>query len=195
MTSSGCAGSAIPDPRAAVAAYATAAERGDARGVYAMLTDEAKRAYGPDGTRRLLDDARLEIVREAKNAGSAKSVVHAVAEVRYVDGERADLDVENGHFRVSAAAGLPAGARTVAEALGELRGALAERSYAALVRILSTDTRGAIEVDMRSLVSGLEHPDALEVKVHGETAEVDVPGGHKVLLRREAGVWRVHDFD
>jgi hypothetical protein len=96
---------------------------------------------------------------------------------------------------VSAAAGLPAGARTVAEALGELRGALAERSYAALVRILSTDTRGAIEVDMRSLVSGLEHPDALEVKVHGETAEVDVPGGHKVLLRREAGVWRVHDFD
>jgi hypothetical protein len=105
------------------------------------------------------------------------------------------LDLEGGHFRVSAAAGLPAGARTPAQALGELRGALARRSYAALVRVLSGETRSALEGDMRSLVEGLEHPDALDVRAHGETAEVEVPGGHKVLLKREAGVWKVVDFD
>jgi hypothetical protein len=105
------------------------------------------------------------------------------------------LEVEDGKYRISAAAGLPFGARTPAAALSELRRALAQRSYAALIRVLSSDTRGAVEGDMRTLVEGLERPDALDVKVHGESAEVSVPGGHKVLLKREAGIWRVHDFD
>jgi hypothetical protein len=142
-----------------------------------------------------LDEGRAEIMQQARAMASPSANVRAVAEVRYVDGEVSVLVVEGGRYRISAAAGLPAGARTPSQALGELRGALSRRSYPALVRLLSSDTRAALEGDVRALVSGLERPDTLSVKVHGETAEVEVPGGHKVLLKREAGVWRVFDLD
>ncbi len=188
-----CASRPLPDPKSTVAAFAAAAERGDAAAMNALMTADTRRDYGVEGTRRLLAEARDEIAHEARE--TAHAVVHAVAEVPYVDGERATLVLEDGHYRISAASGLPAGARTPADALGELRIALAGRDYPALVRVLSADTRNALEADMRSIVVGLDHPDSLEVKVHGETAEVNVPGGHKVTLRREAGVWTIHDFD
>ncbi len=185
----------LPDPRGAAQEYAEAAKKNDARAVYALLTEDARSTYGVAGTEKLLSDSRKEIVEHAAAMAGPAATVQAVAEVRYVDGEAAVLAVEHGHYRITAAAGLPAGARTPSQALGELRGALSRRSYAALVRLLSTDTRAAMEGDLRSLVAGLERPDALSVKVHGETAEVEIPGGHKVLLKREAGVWRIHDFD
>jgi len=191
----GCSRTPIPDPRAATAEYSTAVARNDARAVYSMMTDEAKVAFGMDGTRRLLSDTREEVLRQTKAVASDRAKVRAVAEVQYVDGERAVLEVEGGRYRVSAAAGLPFGARTPGAALSELRRALAQRSYASLIRVLTSDTRGSLEGDMRTLVDGLERPDTLDVKIHGENAEVSVPGGHRVRLKREAGVWRVHDFD
>ena len=45
------------------------------------------------------------------------------------------------------------------------------------------------------VVEGLEQPEGLEVKMAGDSATVQIPGGHEVRLRREAGVWRVEDFD
>jgi hypothetical protein len=63
------------------------------------------------------------------------------------------------------------------------------------MRVLSPSTRAAIENDLRSLVLGLERPETLEVRTTGDVATVLVPGGHHVRLRREAGVWRVDDFD
>src|SRR5262249_58777916 len=121
--------------------------------------------------------------------------VKAHARVRYPDGEEATLDLEDGRFRIAAADALPAGARTPAQALEQLRRVLARRSYAGLLRVLSPATRSAIENDIRSLVEGLEQPEGLEVQVAGDTATVQIPGGHEVKLRREAGVWRGGDFD
>jgi hypothetical protein len=118
-----------------------------------------------------------------------------VAEVPYANGERAIVDIDGGRYRVSAAAGLPSAARTPSQALADLRVALLRRSYAALIRLLSTETRLALERELRSMATGLENAQALDVKVSGETAEVTVPGGHKVVLKRERGVWRVHDLD
>ncbi|HEX3597869.1 MAG TPA: hypothetical protein VHU80_22325 [Polyangiaceae bacterium] len=195
VTVGGCSRTTLPDPRSTAREYAEAAKRNDARAVYALLTDDARASYGVAGTEKLLADARDEIVAHANQMAAPGASVRAVAEVKYVDGETAVLAVEHGGYRITAAAGLPAGARTPSQALGELRGALSRRSYPALIRLLSADTRAAVEGDLRSLVTGLERPDALSVKVHGETAEVEIPGGHKVLLKREAGVWRIHDFD
>ena len=117
------------------------------------------------------------------------------ARLRYADGEQVELDVEEGRFAIRSASVLPAGARTPAQALSELRAALARRSYAALIRVLSSETRSAMENDLRSLVEGLEQPETLDVKVSGDSAEVEVPGGHSIRLKREAGIWRIEDFD
>ncbi|HEX7668062.1 MAG TPA: hypothetical protein VF395_00680 [Polyangiaceae bacterium] len=191
----GCGGASLPDPRVTAAEYGAAAAKGDARAVHALMTEEARRTYGEEGTKRLLADARDEITRQASAFSSPAATVRVEAEVPYVDGERAIIEVSAGHYRVSAASGLPAAARTPTQALLDLRAALARRSYPALVRLLSEGTRTAMERDLSALVTGLENPESLEVKVHGDAAEVVVPGGHKVRLAREAGVWRIHDFD
>ena len=191
----GCGSRALPDPRATVAEYRDAAARGDAATVHRLLSDAARVAYGPSGTKRLLEDARGEIVAQASSAAAPSSTVRAVAEVPYAGGERAIVDIESGRYRVSAASGLPSAARTPAQALADLRAALSRRSYAALVHLLSIETRQALERDLRALVEGLASTDALEVKVSGATAEVTIPGGRRVVLKREEGVWRIHDLD
>ncbi len=192
---SGCARPVMPDPRAAARQYADAARRGDADAIYGMLSDEARREFGIEGTRSLVKDSRAELARNAASLAAEHVAMQARARVRFEDGEVAVLQLEDGRFKIDSASAFPAGARTPAEALAELRQALARRSYAALVRVLSGETRGSLESDLRSLVDGLEHPDTLDVKVTGDSAVVRIPGGHSVTLKREAGVWRIDDFD
>jgi hypothetical protein len=195
LATTGCAGAKIPDPRVTVNEYAAAARRGDSQAVFQLLTAEARRAYGAEGVRRLLADEKQEISAQAAGITSKDAAVRVVAEVPFSDGERSVVEVEAGRYRVSAAAGLPSSPRSPAQALSDLRAALSRRSYAALVRVLSEPTRAALEQDLRSLTAGLQNPDALDVKIRGDSAEVVVPGGHKVRLVREAGVWKIHDFD
>jgi len=196
LLASGCHSTSIPDPKDAVRAYAEAASRGDSKAIYGMLSEKSRRSLTPTEVDRMVADEKKELADRAKEVTAAGVVIKARARVRYPDGEDATLDLEpDGVFRISAADALPAGARTPAQALEQLRRVLARRSYAGLIRVLSPATRSAIESDLRSLVEGLEQPEGLEVQVAGDTATVQIPGGHEVKLRREAGVWRVEDFD
>ncbi|MBK7581772.1 MAG: hypothetical protein IPI67_16385 [Myxococcales bacterium] len=191
----GCGGQGLPDPKLAAAEYAAHVEQGDADAIYAMLTRDAQRAHGRTGVKNLVKESQAELSRTARSVASAGSKVEMQATVRFADGEQSALEVEDGNFRVSSAGALPLGARTPAQALAGLRQALARRSYAGVMRVLSSESQSAIENDMRSLVEGLEQPETLDVKISGDRAEVQLPGGHVVKLKREAGFWRVEDFD
>jgi len=191
----GCAGESLPDPKLAAAEYAARVEKGDADGVYALLSSDAQRSYGKSGVRRMIDESKTELARTARAVAAEGGKVEVRATLRYADGEQASLEVEHGQFRVGSAGALPLGARTPAQALAELRQALARRSYAGVLRVLSTESQSALENDMKSLVEGLEQPETLDVKITGDRAEVQVPGGHSVKLKREAGFWRIEDFD
>jgi hypothetical protein len=190
-----CARSTLPDPEAAAHRYAEAAQRGDAEAIHGMLTEASQREFGLEGTKRMVARSSSELERQGEALASEPLEVSTTATVRFADGEIAELVVEDGRFKVASAAVLPAGASTPTEALVELRQALARRSYPTLLRVLSEQSRGALEEDFRSLVEGLEEPDTLDVEVNGDEAEVIVPGGHSVKLKREAGVWKVDDFD
>lgn len=191
----GCASQRVPDPKVTARAYASAAQRGDSDAIYALLTAEGQRALGPSGTKQLVQESKTELGRTAKAIQSDDARVEASAEARFSDGESATLVLEDGHFYVDAASLLPARPRTPSQALSGLRRALARRSYPALMALMSSDSRGALESDMGALVSGLEHPETLDVQVNGDAAEVQLPSGHRILLKREAGIWRVLDFD
>ncbi len=190
-----CAGQRVPDPKVTVRAYATAAVRGVADAIYALLTPEGKRSLGQNGTRQLVSESRSELARTARAIGGKGARVEASAEARFTDGESAILVLENGRFLVDAASLLPARPRTPSQALAGLRRALARRSYPALMALMTSDSRGALETDLGSLVSGLEHPETLDIQINGDSAEVQLPTGHRVTLKRETGIWRVLDFD
>ncbi len=191
----GCGGSAIPAPQGTVEAYARAVRAGDAGGVYELMTERSQRALGRAGAERAVGEARGELTEAASRLAAPSARVEQEARLRFDDGEEARLPLQDGSFRVSSADALPAAARTPAQALEQLRRVLARRSYAGLLRVLSRETRDAIERDLRGLVEGLERPDALDVKVQGDTALVSLPGGHSVRMRREGGRWSVEDFD
>jgi hypothetical protein len=191
----GCATTTIPDPKDAVQAYAEAAAKGDADAIYEMLSEKSKRGLSKDEVKKLVADERAELSDQAKAVTAPGVVVKARAKVRYGDGEDASLELEGDEFRIATADALPAGARTPQQALSQLRRVLARRSYAGLMQVLTSSTRSAIEADLRSLVKGLEEPEALEVDQTGDSATIQIPGGHKVKLKREGGVWRVEDFD
>jgi hypothetical protein len=191
----GCGSTALPDPREAARDYARAARAGDVDALHGMMTERSQRALGKDGVRRSVEDARAELDEQARRLAEPTTRVEQAARVRYGDGEEVVLALEDGAFRISSADALPAGARTPNQALEQLRKVLARRSYAGLMRVLSQETRDAIERDLRGLVEALEHPEALDVKVQGDTASVLLDGGHRVRLRREGGRWSVEDFD
>ena len=188
-----CSPAELPDPRVAAREYAEAAAAGDADALHGMLTSDAQRTYGRDGTRRLVSDARAEMSAQGRALLRPGARVEATATVPLRDGTSVALELEPSGFRVASAETLPSGARTPVEALEDLRRALARRSYPALLRVLSEKVRTAVEKDMRSLENGLADPKTLDVKVMGYRAEVDIPGGHAVTLERDGGTWRVDD--
>jgi len=193
---SGCRASlVVPPPATTVASYVAALERGDAQALYALFDGESRRALSLEDAARLLEEQRAEL-REHGQALAARGRLETPrAELRFQDGEVVALALEGGEFRVEGVSGLPALSRTPAQALGQLRSVLARRSYAGLLRVLSPAMRAALDGELRSLVEGLREPDALPIEVSGDRATVIVPGGHKVKLRREDGVWHVDDLD
>ncbi len=191
----GCAARPVPDPKEAVAEYRAALERGDAARLHGLLSAEARAELTQDEVRALLQESKAELAARSKALSQPSAQTRTVARVRYPDGEWATLDMEQGVFRLRSAAALPAGARTPAEALAELRRALSRRSYPALVRVLSAESRGGLEEQLSSLVLALEQPDALDIQADGDRATVNTPGGHRIELVREDGVWRVRDFE
>src|SRR5262245_49417063 len=129
VASVGCGGHSMPDPRTAADEYAQAVERGDSDAIYALLTSDAQRTHGKQGVKKLTSESKHELMRNAHAVSSGDSKVEMSATVRFADGEQAELPVQDGKFRVGSAGALPEGARTPAQALAELRQALARRSY------------------------------------------------------------------
>ena len=190
-----CSGSSVPDPRSAADEYASAAAKGDADAIYAMMTTSAQKARSKDDVRKLVAEQRGELADQAKQVTAKDARVEATARLRYEDGEEAHLELRDGKFWITSSGALPGGSRTPEQALDQLRRVLARRSYAGLMRVLTPQTRAAIEQDLRSLVNGLERPETLHVQITGDVATVTVSGGHTVKLKRDGGVWRVDDFD
>jgi hypothetical protein len=190
-----CTSQVVPDPRSAAQEYSAAAARGDADAIHSMMTSSAQKAHTRDDVKKIVEAQQAELAEQARALSAKDTRVEATARLRYDDGEEAALELREGQFWVTSSGALPGGARTPEGALEQLRRVLARRSYAGLMRVLSPATRAAIEQDLRSLVTGLEKPETLQLQTTGDSATVLVPGGHHVRLKREGGVWRVDDFD
>lgn len=190
-----CASQAVPEPRAALLQYETAVREKDAAALHALLSAEARRAVSVKDVQNWLAESQPQLQRRAQALTSKSSQWTTRATVRYVDGETATLTLEQGEFRIDAAAALPASARTPEEALSHLRRALAGRNYPALTRILTPDSARALEDKFRGLVNALEQPQALPVQIDGKRASVVTADGHRIELEEKDGVWRVRDFE
>ena len=108
----GCAEARLPDPKLAAVQYAEAARAGDSERIYALLSREAQRDYGRQGTRRLVEQAKAELSRQGAALLSPASRVQASAEIRFEDGESALFELEGGAFHVSSLGTVPSRPRS-----------------------------------------------------------------------------------
>ncbi len=190
-----CAPRALPDPRVAARQWANAVEAGDDAALYAMLTDEARSAHGRDGVARSLATDKRELLALGRAAAAPTAVLETRADVVFSADRTARVVLEEGLFRVAAAAALPAGAESPRGALRELRDVLARRSFAGLLRVLTRDSARSLDGGLEDLVDALAEPSTVRVDVEGRRATAQLPGGHTVTLEREDGIWRVKEFD
>jgi hypothetical protein len=195
LTLLACAPSALPDPRLAAQRWADALQAGDEATVYSLLTDEARRAHGRDGVARLLSADRRELVALGRATTAPAAVLETRADVAFGADRTAHVVLEEGRYRVAAAGALPAGAQSPRDALRELRDVLAHRSFAGLLRVMTRESAQTLDGGLTDLVDALAEPSTLKVDVEGRRATAQLPGGHTVTLEREAGIWRVKEFD
>ena len=192
---SACASQALPDPREAARRWVAAVEAGDESAAYALLRETARRAHGPQGVARLLSSERPELLALGRAAAADGAVLETSADVDFGNDRRARVVLEGGRFRVAAAGALPVGAATPRDALRELRDVLARRSVAGLLRVLTRESAESLDTGLSKLVEALAEPASVELDVEGRRATAQLPGGHKVTLEREDGIWHVKDFD
>ena len=190
-----CGSSAVPDPKPVVSRYAEAVRRGDAAAVYGLLTPKAQRSLGRAGVAKRVAEERAELTAQAQALTSKQAQLEMRSQLRFVDGEFASFTIEEGEFRLQAVSALPARATTPEMALAELRAVLARRSYAGLTRVLTQESALGLEEKLQSLVTALQNPDQLEIRIEAERAIIELPHGHRVELQKEEGVWKVHDFE
>lgn len=190
-----CAPRALPDPRVAARHWADAVEAGNESALYTMLTSDAQRVHGRDGVARSLATDRRELVGLGRAAAAPTAVLETRADVAYGADRTARVVLEEGRFRVAAAAALPAGAESPRDALRELRDVLSQRSFAGLLRVLTRDSAQSLDGGLEDLVDALAEPATVQIDVEGRRATAQLPGGHTVTLEREDGIWRVKEFD
>ena len=192
---SGCGGSALPSPQPTIDAYISATKRGDHAALHALLSERDRVRLSGSDVATLLKENAEELRSESTKFGGQSTIAEAKAEITFEDGESVTLDFERGLFQIGTAGTLPGGGATPSQAIAELRRALSRRSYPALLRALSPRARRIMEDLLQSIATSLAHPETLPIVETNDTAEVRVPGGHYVKLRREGTEWHVEYFE
>lgn len=170
-------------------------QKGDADAAYELLSDGAKRSFGRKGVAELIEQHRKELTQRGQAAAAPHARVEASALVTFADDRSARVTLERGRYRVAAAGAFPAAAATPLDALRELREVLSRRSMRGLLRILTRDTAQTLEGSLEDLLKALDEPSSVDIELEGRRAVAKLPGGHRVELEREDGVWKVKEFD
>jgi len=185
----------MPDPRVAARRWAEAVQKGDANAAYGLLSETAQKSLGPQGVALLLVEHQKELGSAAQAAAAPHARLEASATVAFPDDRSARVMLERGRFRVAAAGAFPAAAATPLDALRELREVLTRRSFQGLLRVLTRDTAQTLDASLEDLVKALDEPSSVEIELEGRRATAKLPGGHRIELEREDGVWKVKEFD
>lgn len=207
ISSLACArGATIPDPKAAAEAWAAAVERCTATGdgatcdpeaIHAMLTRRSRATMSRAEVAAAVKDSKRELAAQAAGVREAKDRIATVAVLRYEDGTEASLVLEDQGFRVANAVHLPGPSKSPEEAVAGFRVALKQRSYPAVLRLLSPTLRAAVEAQLAGLEKAI--PDDPKKVVpsdqKGDVIDVPLENGHRLRLKRIDGSWYIDDFE
>jgi hypothetical protein len=180
--------------------WAAAIAADDPRAAYELLASSVRGRRSYEAFARAWRDSRAERERQARALESSMKSGGPIAEQAAItvrDGQKALLDREPEGWRLLRpllAAVRPA---TPEEALERLAAALDERSFPAVLRLLSSERQEAARHLLEAMSSGIrDHQDELVEVAEDRATLVWTDGSRRwrIVLKREDGAWRIHDF-
>ena len=195
------------DPQSTLRAYARALEERRADDAYAMLSDEARRGISLEAFRRMVKDDPDEVreIGKALERPTAPPVVTAT--VTSPSGQELHLVLENGQWKVEAAAIELYAQDTPRHALQGFARALERRRWDIVLRFvpeahregldvakLKASWEGAEKEEMEHVLAALKQAlPAATIEETGERATMSYGAG-TIELVREGGRWKISDF-
>jgi len=196
----GCAHAPPPEPGEALAAYASALERNDARAAYALLAPPV-RAHTSEADfaarwRSSTEERRAQAA-ELRASLRGPRAIDEWAAVVFPDGGRVPLARDDDGWRLTSTALGEAHAATPVEALRQLAQALEARRFDLVVNLLGEPLRSEVERQLRERLEQLRAAldQGRELEVVGDRARLQYGPGFRIDLHRQGGEWRIHDLN
>jgi len=190
-----CASSVpVTPPQPTVERYVKAIERGDADATYALLSQERRAQVSASEFRARFEDTRAELTERTDRIRNTGTNADAEATVELDDGDSVKLVLEHGEWRIAAGVLDASALRTPVDAVQSLRRVLLRRDLAGLLSLLTREERASWEATFGRIIESTADPLDWETLISGDEASVRTTGGGVIILRREAGRWRVQDI-
>lgn len=207
LSAGGCA-RPQPDPALqAIRSYQQALMRDDAQAAYALLSPSLQQGLPREQFDQLWQQQRPERLEQAQKLGQLLDKrggklgrppgLGSRAVLTLPQGTQLAMVPVSGAWRVAEPDLQQARARTPEEALQLLLLAIEQRSYPALLRLLSASERQALEAELRERVERLRSTlsKGQPVEVSGDRARVQYDPRFFIDLKREPDGWRILDFN
>lgn len=182
-----------PTPDATLQAYNAAIAAGDAAALHGLLDEETRLQVSEEDLAALLEQNATELQERAAQIRTERVETRAVVELP--TGEAAVLSLEGDAWKIDGGVlGAPA-LVTPEDAIRSLRRALIRRGLRDVLSVFARSLRGEVEAEVRRFLEETADELDYETEIQGNAAIVRTSGGRIVRLTREAGEWRIVDFE
>ena len=204
LLSAGCGGSSAGTAKDTLRSYASALAKDDARAAYLLLSPSLRLSLSAEEFEKQWREHRVERAEQRQQLmallSSQRSELIETAELRLVHGSMVKLTAEaqplQRAWQLSDANLRAVVAPTPQDVLKLLLFAVEQRNYQALLRLLSTSERLALEAQ---LTERLERLRAALVKptieIKGDRARIEYDPRFFIELVREGNSWRIADLN
>ncbi|MFO0671400.1 MAG: hypothetical protein U0235_17505 [Polyangiaceae bacterium] len=204
----GCGAAQAESPSSVLSSYARALEEGRADDAYALLSSEARRGVSPEAFRRLVTENPDDARELGKALGRATAAPVVTATVSGPQGQELVLVLQDGRWRVDAAAIDLYGQDTPRRAVQGFLRALERKRYDMVLKYVPDGHKDGL--DVKKLKDWAEGAEKQEVTAFIAAVRQSLPtaaieeagdrasltyGGGTLQLVRERGAWKVEDFD
>lgn len=204
----GCAGQQAQDPHSVLRSYSRALEEGRAEDAYRMLSEEARRGVSLEAFRRMVKDNPDEVREIARALMRPTATPVVTARVTSATGQELDLVLENGKWKVEAAAIDLYAQDTPRHAIQGFVRALERKRYDVVLKYVPDGHRDGLDAtklkaaweghdkdEIAQVVAGLKQAlPAATIEETGDRAAMAYSQGTMQLVR-ERGLWKIEDFD
>lgn len=208
LAATACSGRGAEDPHSVLRAYSRALDEGRAENAYRLLSEEARRGVSLEAFRRMVKDNPEEVREIAKALARPTSTPVVTATVTSAAGQELQLVLENGKWKVEAAAVDLYAQDTPRHAIQGFVRAVERKRYDVVLKYVpdahregldATKLKGAWEghdkEEIDQVVASLKQAlPAAQIEETGDRATMAYSQGTMQLVR-ERGLWKIEDFD